>query len=236
MILDTLLKELSSRLGIDYTDIDNNDLFNLEELKRWINFGKDEAVARHIWPFTEGRREITSVSGQERYDYPSTMKSDSIRYMTVNDDRYDKLIFEDYLKYKEDRSSGNQRLFGDRSRELYINHLASGFGDTIVVYGQVTVDDMDSTTTSVTVFSFAEPEGDEAVIKLAYSKALASNKLKDKPKARIERAEAFETLDGIWDRIRERQHTYRTKDTPMFKRLNVVEGRYEDDLRNRNQF
>ena len=118
MILDTLLKEFSSKLGIDYTDIDNNDLYTLTELKRWMNFGKDEAVARHPWPFTEGRREIASVSGQERYDYPSSMKSDSIRYMTVNDKRYGKLLFEDYLQYRENRSSGTQKLFSDRSREI----------------------------------------------------------------------------------------------------------------------
>ena len=236
MILDTLLKELSSLLSIDYTDIDNNDLFTLAELKRWINLGKDAAVSRYPWPFTEGRREIATVAGQEKYNYPAGMKSDSIRYLTVNDKRYEKLLFEDFLKYREDYASGTEKLFSDRSRVIHLNYLASDFGSSIVCYGQVIVDDMESTTVSSTVFSYAEPEGDEAVIKLAYSRALASDKLKNLTKARTERIEAFEILDRIWERIKSKQHTYKTKDTSMFKHLNVLEGGYEDELRNRNQF
>lgn len=236
MILDILLAELCSRLNIDYTDIDNNDIFTLTELKRWINFGKDQAVSRHSWPFTEGERDIATVSAQEKYDYPSTMKSDSLRYLTVNDKRYDKLLFEDYLKYKEDSPSGTDRVFSDRSRVLYFNVLASDFGNSIVTYGQVTVDDMVSTTVSSTVFSFAEPEVDLAIIKLAYTKALSSDKIKDLQKARVERLEAFEIIDEAWNRIQEKQHTYKTKDTPMFKRIDVVRGTMRDETFKRKQF
>ena len=78
------------------------------------------------------------------------------------------------------------------------------------------MDDMVSTTVASTVFSFAEPEGDRAIIQLAYSYALTSDKLKNLTKARVEKAEAFEILDGIWNRIQKRQHTYRIKDTTMF--------------------
>lgn len=236
MILDTLLKELCSRLSIDYTDIDNNDLFTLTELKRWINFGKDEAVARYPWPFTEIELSKEAASGAERYNYPTGIKSDSIRYLSVNGKRYEKLLLEDYLKYKEDYPSGTDKVYSDRTRVLFINHLATDFGNSIIVYGQVIVDDMESTTVSSTVFSYAEPEGDEAIIKLAYSKALSSDKIKNPTKAKNERNEAFEILDGIWERIRERQHTYRTKDTPLFERLNVLEGGYDDEIRSRNQF
>lgn len=229
-------EELCSRLNIDWSDIENNDLFSETELARWLTSAKDEAVARHSWPMTEIKREITSVSGQEEYDYPTDLKSDSIRYLTVNDKRYQKLLFEDYLRYREDYSSGSKKFFSDRARIIYVNYLADDFGNSIVVYGQVEVTGSVDSATTTSVFTIAEPEGDEAIIKLAYSRALASEKMKNPAKARIERMEAFEILDDIWQRISEKQHTYQTEDRPMFKRMNVLEGGLWGDSADPDQF
>ena len=229
-------EELCSQLGIDWSDIGQNDLFSETELVRWLNIAKNEAVARHPWPFTEGREEIASVAGQETYNYPTNMKSDSLRYLTVNDKRYEKLTFEDYLTYKEDYPSGTDRVYSDRNRTIYINVLATDFTNSIVCYGQVEVTGAIDSTTSSTVFTTAEPEGDEAIVKLAYAKALGSDKIKDPSRAIKERAEAFQILDDIWGRIKEKAHTYRTKNRSLFKRVDVLEGRYEDELYKRNQF
>ncbi len=232
--MNNFFEELCSKLNIDWSDITLNDLFSETELVRWLQLSYDESAARHPWPFTEGRLEITSSA--EKYDYPISVKSDSIRYLTVNNKRYDKLLFEDYLKYKEDYSSGSAKFFSDRNRVIYVNNLADGFGGSVVLYAQVNVTGSVDSTITTTVFTAAEPEGDEAIVQLAYSKALGSEKLKNPAKARKERAEAFESLDGIWKRIKERQHTYQTKDTPMFKQMNVLKGGYSDEIRNRNQF
>lgn len=229
-------EELCSKLNIDWSDIANNDLFSETELVRWLSLSKDEAVARHPWPFTEGREELTSVAGQEKYDYPTNMKTGSLRYLTVNDKRYKKLLFEDYLTHLEDYSSCNEKIFSERNRIFYVNYNATDFGNTIVCYGQVEVTGSVSSATSSSVFTMAEPEADEAIVKLAYSKALASDKMKNPAKARLERMEAFEILDGIWQRIIEKRHTYRTKERPLFKRINVLKGRYEDELFKRDQF
>jgi len=230
------IKDLCKQLNISWSDIDNNDLFSVDDLVNWLETSKNEACARHEWPFTEGERAITSVSAQEEYTYPTAMKSDSLRYLTVNDERYEKLTFEDYLTYKEDYPSGQDKYFSDRNRTLYVNYLVSGFANSIVCYGQVYVTDaMDSTTTS-TVFSTGEPEGDEAILQLAYSKVLGSDKMKNPDKALKERTEAFDTLDSIWKRIQDKQSTYQTKDRPLFKRLNVLEGGFEKELRSRKRF
>ena len=229
-------EEFCSRLNIDWSDIQNNDLFSETELARWLTQGRNEASARHPWPMTEGREEIASASSTEKYDYPTNVKSDSIRYLTINDKRYEKLLFEDYLKYKEDYDSGSKKYFSDRNRVIYVNYLADDFGNSIVVYAQVEVAGTISSATTSSVFTAAEPEADEAIVKLAYSKALASEKMKNPTKSRKERTEAFETLDGIWKKIAEKQHTYQTKNTSMFKRINILKGGFEDDLRSRNQF
>lgn len=229
-------RELCTQLNIDYTDIANNDLFTSTMLIRWLNLSKDEACARHEWPFTEGERDIATTAGKEDYDYPTAMRSDSLRYLTVNDKRYEKLTFEDYLTYREDRSTGTDKFFSDRNRVLYINYLASGFGGSIVCYGQVFVSGAIDSASTTTVFSSGEPEGDEAIVKLAYAKALSSDKMKNPVKGQKERFEAFEILDGIWDRIITKQASYHTKDRPLFKRFNVLKGGYEDELRNPNRF
>ena len=231
-----LFEELCSKLNISWSDIANNDLYSETELSRWLRLSRNEAVARNPWPFTEGRLEIASASGTEKYDYPLILKSDSLRYLTVNDKRYDKKLFEDYLKYKEDYSSGSNKIYSDRNRVLYINHLADDFGNSIVCYGQVIVTGSVDSQTATTVFSTAEPEGDEAIIQLAYSKALGSEKMNKPTQAKKERSEAFEILDGIWKRIQDKQHTYQTKDTSMFKRMDILGGGYEGEIRSRKQF
>jgi len=229
-----LFEEFCSKLNIDWDDIINNDLYTITELVRWLQLSYDEAAARHPWPFTEGRLEITS-SG-EKYDYPTNVKSDSLRYLTINDKRYKKLLFEDYLKYKEDYASGSEKVYSDRNRVIYVNHLADDFGNSIVLYAQVHVSGSVNSQTSSTVFTTAEPEGDEAIVQLAYSKALGSEKMKNPTKAQKEKLEALDTLDGIWKRIKEKSHTYQTKDTPMFRRMNILEGGYEDEIRSRYRF
>ena len=231
-----LIKSLCSLLNINWADIDNNDLFSVDDLVNWLELSKNEACARHPWPFTEGERDIATVGSQEEYDYPTAMKSDSLRYLTVNDERYEKLTFEDYLTYKEDYETGTRKFFSDRNRTLYINYLAEDFSNSIVCYGQVYVTDaIDSTSTS-TVFSAGEPEGDTAILHLAYAEALGSDKMKNPDKAMKEKLEAFETLDSIWQRIADKQSTYQTKDRPLFKRIDVIEGGIRDELNNPNQF
>ena len=229
-------EEFCSKLNIDWSDLVNNELFTETELVRWLTLSYQEACARHPWPFTEGREEIASVASQEKYNYPTNMKSDSLRYLTVNDKRYEKLLFEDYLIYREDYSTGTDKCFSDRNRIIYINYLATDFGNSIVCYGQVEVTGTISSATTTSVFSMAEPEADEAVAKLAYSKALASEKMKNPSGGLKEKAEAFEILDGIWQRIQEKQHTYKTKNRTLFSRIDVIRGKYEDEIYNRLQF
>ncbi len=229
MLTTTFFEEFCSRLNLDWSDISNNDLFTETELVRWLTMAKDEAVACRPWPFTEGKESITSVSGQEEYNYPTNLKTESIRYLTVNSKRYQKLTFEDYMTYREDYASDTDKYFTDRNRTLYVNYLVSGFSGSIICYGQVEVAGSITSASTTTVFSVAEPEGDEAIIKLAYSKALGSEKIKNLTKSRQEKIEAFEILDGIWNRIKERRASYHTKNKPLFKHFDVLDGDFEGE-------
>lgn len=230
-------EELCSRINIDFDDIANNDLFSLVEVKRWINLAKNEAVARHPWPFavTEVKSTATAVANTNEVSYPIGMKSNSIRYLTVGGERYQKVIYEDFLKYLEDYEDGEEKIFSDFARNIHLNSNAFDGGERINIYGEAIVSDMTGTS-ETTPFAAAESEGDEAIIKLAYSKALGSEKMKNPTKARKERIEALEMLDGIWKRISGKKHTYQTKDTPLFKRFDVLKGEFEEDISNPNQF
>ena len=232
----TPFEELSSRLKINWSDVSNNDLFTEAQLTNWLTMARDLAVARWPWPFTEGRREITTVSGQEKYDYQTDMKTDGVRYLQVNGKRYYKTLFDDYMNYKEDFSTGGEKLYTDWNRVLMINYLADGFSNSIVVYAQMSISGAVSSAVSTTVFTMAEPEGDEAIVKLAYAMALGSDKKKRPNDAIKEKNEAIQILDEMWKRIADDQFSYQTYNRPMWERFDVLNGGLTDNLRNPNQF
>jgi len=236
-MLTNFYEELCSKLNIDWSDVANNDLYTDTELVRWLTLARRAAEARHPWQFTEGRYEVAVTAGQEKYDMPTSFKTGRLRYATVNDKRYTKLIFEEYLRHLEEYSTSTEKIFSERSRTMYFNVSATDFANSIVIYGQVEVSGSVDSTTSTTVFTAGEPEADEAIVKLAYSYALGSDKNKDPGRARIERAESFEILDDIWRRMQEKKHTYQTREEGSgYDRIDVVEGgRYSDSIK-RNQF
>ena len=230
--MNNFFEELCSKLNIEWSDIQNNDLYSETELTRWLTLAKQQAEARHPWQFTEGRHEITSVAGQEKYDVPTHFKTGRLRYATVNDKRYTKMIFEEYMRHLEDYADSTSKIFSERNRIMYFNYNATDFGNSIVVYGQVEVTGSVSSATTSTVFTAGEPEADEAIIKLGYSYALSSDKNKEPARSRLERAEAFEILDGIWKRMQEKRHTYQTREEGGgFDRLNILRGGYYSDIR-----
>lgn len=230
----TPFEELCSKLKIDWSDVSNNDLFTESQLTNWLTIARDLAVARWPWPFTEGRREFTTASGTEKYEYQTDMKTDGIRYLTVNGKRYQKVLFDDYMNYREDYDTGSEKIYTDYNRTIYINYLASGFANSIVAYAQVGITGAVSSAVSTTVFTMAEPEGDDAIVKLAYSMALGSDKKKRPNEAVKERSEAIQILDSIWKRISDDQFSYQTHDRPMWGSFDVLNG--GNNSINRNQF
>jgi hypothetical protein len=212
--------ELCARLGISLTDIATNKLFTLVELKRWLNLGKDWALNYKRWPFLE-HQDTDVIDATGTYPYQAEMKTKSIYLITVAGERFKKIRYEDYLKYLEDYSSGNDKVWAEHDRDTFINGNACSVGDAVIMFGYEAAADMVGDTT-VTPFDAAEPAGDEAVVLRALAIGLRIKK--KEIEARGAEKEAENILDKIWARIAEAKPREVLKSTPLLKRINVLKG------------
>lgn len=224
-ILVRLNEATSAATGALYTEAILNDF--IDDAHKW-------AAGYHKWPFTEGRADTTFVANTEIWDYPENWKADSIRILQVGGKRFRKTNFEDYQNFREDFSTVGDRIFADFGRTYYINPESDPSG-TIRVYGQFTPTKIDYTDdTATTVFSNNEMEGNEAIVE----KALASAHKREKKlnDSTFHEQRAIEILEGIWQRIKDEQFGYHTKERSIFKRVNVLQGALQDELLKRDSF
>jgi len=219
-------KELCSRLNIDYSDIANNPVFSLDEIKRWINLAIQRAWDYARWIFSE-KAVYTQTSTSEYYDYPDEFISDSITILKVEDENgkmktYKKITFEDYQKYREENEDGTNKVFSDFRRFYFINPNAFDkvVGRKIEIWGKKRAKKLTADTDLLPFSPDTDDEensGNEAIVKLAYAIALASEKKREPARAAREEAEAYAILEIIAKREREEQARYQTKDRPLFR-------------------
>lgn len=164
------------------------------------------------------------------------IKTDSIRILQIGDKRLLKLNFEDYQIFREEEPSGEDRVYSDFGRLVFINPN-TGLSGTLTAWGQYAPVDIDMTdTSSTTVFSNYDEEGNEAIVEecLSYAKTRA---IKEN-EAIVHHQKAIKILGDLYDRIRDEQFNYQTHRSRggMWKRINVVDGGVEDDKIQRDQF
>lgn len=228
---DVLVKLAVSTTTAYYTDDILND---------WIDQAHKWAAGYKKWPFTEGRVSTTWASlttdedGMIVGEYPEGWKSDSIRYLTIGGCRVDKKNYYKFRQYLEDNSSATDRIFTDHGRRYYVNPRIDVSG-TVTAWGQFTPAELDgSVPTSETVFQ-GEPEGAEAIVEKVLSFAkIRENKFQE---AAGHENLAKQKLEELSQRIKDEQAGYQDTDNDgMFKRFDVVEGGFHDDLFDSNQF
>ena len=220
------IQETCRKLNIDYNDVAAglNELFKLDDLKSWINLAAQRAWDFHKWIFSE-EAVYSQTSSEEYYDYPDNFVSDSIFLLKVEQadgkmETYGKKRYEDYMKYREDYSDGEDKIFSDYRRYYFINpNTFSGAGRKIEIWGKKKaiklLDDADLLPFSPDTDD-EENSGNEAIVKIAYAIALASDKKKDPSKAAREEADAYTMLKIIADKEKEEQIRYQVKNRPLF--------------------
>jgi len=216
-------KELCRKLNIDFVDIANNPTFSSDDLKAWINLAIQRAWDYARWIFSE-EAVYTQTTSEEYYDYPDKFLSDSIRILKVEQDdgemaTYKKINFQDYQKYLEEEPDGEDLVFSDYRRFYFINPNTFSAGKKIEIWGKKRATKL---VNNADLLPFSpdtddeENSGNEAIVKLAYSIALGSDKKKDKKRGQAEEAEAYAMLRIIATREQEEQAQYQSKDRPFF--------------------
>ena len=203
-------------------------------LKTWFRDASVWAASYHKWPMTEGRIQTTFTTGtgpnSDEWNFEG-YKADSFRIITVGGKRLRKLNFADYQIFREEETSGDDRVFSDFGRTVYINPNADISG-TVVAYGQYQpIPDEDA----ATIFTDYDDEGNEALVEKMTSYLKRKEHLAQEAELHDQRAIA--KLDEIWKRVLDEQYAYQTHEDRggMFKRFDVLAGRDFTDKKE-NQF
>lgn len=203
-------------------------------LDDWLRSSHLWAAAYKKWPFTEGRASTTYSASADGLPYFEGWKTDSIRYLTIGDKRLAKKNFYEYQRFIEDYPESTDRIFTDFSRTVYVNPNADVSG-TLVAWGQYTpaIDATDKTAT--TIFSGYEEDGNEALVEKMTSYLKRREHLVEEAELHDQRASS--KLEEVWGRVKDEQFGYQTLEGDgMWKRFDVVEGGFRDDLFNTDQF
>ena len=204
-----------------------------EILEDWINQAHIWAAGYRKWPFTEYMdKSLAFTADTEEYSYPNvSLKTDSIRLMKIGTEsnwtentKFGKKEIDSYMMYREDYPDGEDEIFSDHKRVIYINpNCASG---TIYAFGQLMPSDFtigDGGDASETVFSeAAEDEGDEAIIENVLSKAWKKEKKFTISLQHYELAKSI--LNDLWENVKGEQQGYQTKNKSLFETFDVVKG------------
>lgn len=221
---------LARKLNIDYSDIANNDLFSVADLLSYIQLGVQKAWDYKPWDFTEGSKTATTVSDMVTNgyaDYPIDFQSGSIYLLRLGGYEYKKLLFQDYLKFLEDYPNATDRFWSEQKRFVFINANAYTAGDTLDLYGKlmppIIDEDADLLPFSPDSDNY-EHSGNGAIVKLAYSEVLGSDKLKNFAQSQVERDEAYQILNIIWKPFEEARSLLQSKNRPFMNVPNFFGG------------
>lgn len=187
---------------------------------------KNVCLISHLWPFLQ-KLSTDLIDATGTYAYPSGIRTKSIYLITVDGERYVKIAYEDYLKYLEEHSTGDDRVWAEFDRDIYINGNACSVGETINMYGYEKVADL-SDDDDTTPFNDAEPSGDEAIIRRAVAIGMRKIGGMDND-ALIEEREAKEILETIWARIQEAKPREVRKGRPLFQKINILTGKTSEN-------
>lgn len=207
--------DLISAVQSDLTVGSESTLFPSDTIKLALNRSYRKAGGLFRWPETEDSKNASTKNGYEYYDYPSNWRPDSVWKLMVDDVDYgEPLTFKDYLYEKEeDIPSGRDYLWSSQWRRYFIYPTPTTDGtNNISIWGQKVVDELVNNT-DTTIFSYAMPECNDAVVLEAV--AILKSKGENDKGAEFKSAEAKQILTIAWGKVRQDQAKY-LKSQPFF--------------------
>lgn len=210
-----LFSELISAVQSDMTIGSESTMYPPTTVKLALNRAYRKAGGLFRWPELEDAKKTSTVTDWEYYDYPQNWKPDSIWKLVIDGVDYgDPIAFEDYLYEKEnDIPSGATKLWASQWRRFFIYPTPTTTGsENISVWGEKTVSTL-AEDGDVTIFSYAMPECNEALVLEASSILKAKGEQEDKSTFRS--TEARQILTITYKKIRDNQMKYK-KVQPMF--------------------
>jgi hypothetical protein len=193
---------LARKLDIDYSNIALNGLFTDSDLSGLIQFGLQRAWDYKPWPFKVVVKTTITGVNIDYYDYPTDMMNGSGYLLIVGGKEYKKLTIEDYLSWLQRNPTDNTRYWSENGTFVFINKNAYSQGvDNFDIYGRGMAPTLVNPTDLLPFSPTTDNEqysGNEAIVQLAYSEALDSEKKRNPQAAEVERKKAYESLGLLW--------------------------------------
>lgn len=224
MIFLDAKKALARKLGIDYSSIEQNDLFTEEDLEYYINVAGLKAWDVTFWDFAEHSKSGTLTSlevTEERVAHPEDIAPSSIYYLSIGGKEFKKRNFSAYKRMFEEDENRVDRVWAEYKRYIFfnVNSEYAVAGAEIEIYGKKTYTKL-SGDNDLLPFSPDEDEkefsGNTAIILLAYAEALSSEKLKNPTQAQVEERKAMDILNILKNQLEQGRATEQEHDRPMF--------------------
>jgi hypothetical protein len=213
---------LSGKLNIDYAKIAQNALFSDSELGAFVQTGASLSWAYHRWDFTEDALKFLWDGIDAYFDYPNVFEDRSIFLLTVNDQEWGKRNFADFKRYMKQNPTSTEEIWAEFKRQYHLNTNPLVVSDEICVYGKLRAPIL-ALSTDLLPFSPEndndENSGNSAVIDLAFSEALGSEKKKAYTQADAEKKKAYAKLDILWAPSGELESIEQHQDRPFFENV-----------------
>jgi hypothetical protein len=225
------LQSLARKLDIDYSDIANNDLFTLDDLKNYLYTACFLAWDFDSWDWSEHSKTtvLSSTDLANGYiDYPADIAPSSIYYLDIDGIEQGKKLHTSFKREFQNNPKSMKYYWAEFKRFVFFNPNICSVGSVLDIYGKKNlvkpVADTDlmpfSPDSQTNGFS-----GNDAIIDLAYAQALSSEKKKNPSQAKVEEARGYGILKILSDQLKKGRASEQPTGTAMFNVPDYFSGR-----------
>lgn len=159
----------------------NSTVFPAARLTQLIQDAHIWATSYYVWDELVRARVTGTKANTNYYDYPEDFRSNTVVKLRIDGLKYDRKNFETFEEFTSDNpTADNVRIFANFGRQYFVFPTPSAVGvRNISVWGAIQADDLGSPVTK-TIFSLSNEEGNEAIVKKAYSVAKNDKSFEDK--------------------------------------------------------
>lgn len=215
-------KALARKLDIDYADIANNDLFTDDDLDEYLATACYLAWDYEVWDWSEHSKTATLAAGDITNGYvahPNDIAPSSIYYLELAGNEQYKKLHSSFKRHFQQDPTSTKRYWAEFKRLIFFNANIAVAGDIMNIYGKKNLDiptddaDLMPFSPDVDAQGFS---GNDAIVILAYSLALSSEKKKNPNQAKIEETRAYGILKILSDQLKKGRASEQPTGTPMF--------------------
>jgi hypothetical protein len=235
MILSEAETALCRELNVSVTDVlaGSNSLFSQADIDGAINDALKRAWDYKPWTFTEKTYMFTLTSAMIAtgyIDYPNNFADESAFRLEIPTlGEFTKKIFADYQKWFSDYPTDTSKIWTEHERYIFLNMLAATVGQEVDISGKLRAPTLVNPTDLLPFSPMndnQENSGNKAIILLAYSDILGSDKKQNPAGSTAQENRAMMMLDMVWKPIGELRAEKNSQNRPFFNGQNLFPDRH----------